>query len=56
MAQSKTDETARFDAIVIGAGISGLWQESEIITGLALLVENAAKDWDGKDPVRIASL
>ena len=25
MAQSKTDETARFDAIVIGAGISGLY-------------------------------
>ena len=44
-----------FDTVQAIGHFTELWQDSDIITRLALMVENAAKNWDGKDPVRTAS-
>jgi hypothetical protein len=33
--------------------LTEFWEETEELMGLFRLVEDAAKDWDGKDPVRL---
>lgn len=45
-----------FDTVQAIGHFTELWQDSDIITRLALMVENASKDWDGKNPVRPANL
>ena len=45
-----------FDTVQAIGHFTELWQDSDIIAKLALMVENAANEWDGKNPVRPTNL
>ncbi len=41
-----------FDTVQAIGHFTELWENTAALNELFLMVENAAKDWDGKDPVR----
>ena len=41
-----------FDTVDTVGHFIELWDNNEVFKELFMLVENAAKGWDGKDPVR----
>jgi hypothetical protein len=47
-------ELTYFDAVDAVGHYIELWENSDVFNDIALVVENAAKDWDGSDPVRPA--
>jgi hypothetical protein len=44
-----------FDTVQAIGHFTELWENSDTINQMFLTVENAAKNWDGKDPVRPAN-
>jgi len=47
-------ELTYFDTLDSVCHYTELWQNTAAFNDIALIVENAARDWDGKDPVRPA--
>lgn len=47
-------ELTYFDTLDTVGHYTELWQNTAAFNDIALIVENAAKDWDGSDPVRPA--
>ena len=45
-------ELVYFDTVNTIGHYTELWDNNAVFKDLFMLVENAAKDWDGKDPVR----
>ncbi len=49
-------ELTYFDALDSVGHYIELWQNSDAFNEIALVVENAAKNWDGKNPIRPAPM